>query len=67
MDVRVLPFWPRDHYIELAPHYWRITGARLDPEELELEIGWLTKLVSRVLVPPLVGWLGGALARLFAR
>jgi len=40
MDV--LPFWPRDRYIELAPRYWRITRARLDPEELELEIGWLT-------------------------
>jgi hypothetical protein len=42
MDVSVLPFWPRDRYIELAPRYWRITRARLDPEELELEIGWLT-------------------------
>ena len=39
---RVLPFWPRDRYIELAPRYWRITRARLDPRELELEIGWLT-------------------------
>jgi transposase len=39
MDVSVLPFWPRDRYIELAPRYWRITRARLDPEELELEIG----------------------------
>jgi len=34
--------WPRDRYIELAPRYWRITRARLDPEELELELGWLT-------------------------
>jgi len=39
---RVLPFWPRDRYIELAPRYWRTTRARLDPKELELEIGWLT-------------------------
>lgn len=39
---RVLPFWPRERYIELAPRYWRITRARLDPKELELEIGWLT-------------------------
>ena len=38
MDVSLLPFWPRDRYIELAPRYWRITRARLDPEELELEI-----------------------------
>jgi hypothetical protein len=39
---RVLPFWPRDRYIELAPRYWCTTRARLDPKELELEIGWLT-------------------------
>ena len=39
---RVLPFWPRDRFIELAPRYWRITRARLDPKELDLEIGWLT-------------------------
>jgi hypothetical protein len=24
MDVSVLPFWPRDRYIELAPRYWRL-------------------------------------------
>ena len=42
MDVSLLPFCPRGRYIELAPRYWRITRARLDPEELELEIGWLT-------------------------
>ncbi len=39
---RVLPHWPRDRYLELAPRYWRITRARLRPDELEQEIGWLT-------------------------
>ncbi len=38
----VLPHWPRDRYLELAPRYWRITRARLDPIELEREVGWLT-------------------------
>lgn len=39
---RVLPHWPRDRYIELAPRYWRITRARLDRDELDREVGWLT-------------------------
>jgi transposase len=39
---RVLPHWPRDRYLELSPRYWRITRARLRPDELEQEVGWLT-------------------------
>jgi hypothetical protein len=39
---RVLPHWPRERYLELAPRYWRITRARLRPEELDREVGWLT-------------------------
>jgi hypothetical protein len=39
---RVLPHWPRDRCLELAPRYWRITRARLRPDELDREIGWLT-------------------------
>jgi transposase len=39
---RVLPHWPRDRYLELAPRYWRITRARLRADELEQEVGWLT-------------------------
>lgn len=39
---RVLPHWPRDRYLELAPRYWRITRARLRTDELEQEVGWLT-------------------------
>jgi len=36
---RVLPHWPRDRYLELAPRYWLATRARLDPGQLELELG----------------------------
>jgi transposase len=39
---RVLAHWPRDRYIELAPKYWLATRARLDPNELALDIGPLT-------------------------
>lgn len=39
---RVLPHWPRDRYLELAPKYWRTTRARLDAAQLERELGPLT-------------------------
>jgi hypothetical protein len=39
---RVLPHWPRDRYLELAPKYWAQTRARLDPKQLAAEIGPLT-------------------------
>ncbi|HWO20870.1 MAG TPA: transposase domain-containing protein [Kofleriaceae bacterium] len=39
---RVLPQWPRDRYIELAPKYWLATRARLDAAQLAAEVGWLT-------------------------
>jgi hypothetical protein len=45
---RVLAHWPKDRYLELAPKYWAATRARLDPRELEQELGPLT-------VPPLLG------------
>jgi len=35
---RVLPHWPRDRYLELAPRYWCITRARLDADQLEREL-----------------------------
>jgi len=40
--LRVLPHWPRDRYLELAPKYWVKTRATLDPAELAMEIGPLT-------------------------
>lgn len=39
---RVLPHWPRDRYLELAPRYWPTTRTRLDPSQLEAELGPLT-------------------------
>jgi hypothetical protein len=39
---RVLPQWPGDRYIELAPKYWLATRARMDAAQLDVEIGWLT-------------------------
>jgi transposase len=38
---RVLPFWPRDRFLELAPKYWARTRARLEPAELRADVGWL--------------------------
>ncbi|MCW5816756.1 MAG: transposase [Labilithrix sp.] len=40
--IRVLPYWPRDRYLELAPKYWARTRARLDAEELKLAVGHVT-------------------------
>lgn len=39
---RVLPQWPKERHLELAPLFFKATRARLDPKELEAEIGWLT-------------------------
>jgi hypothetical protein len=33
---RVMPYWPRDRYLELAPKFWSHTRARLDEDELAL-------------------------------
>jgi transposase len=40
--IRVLPFWPTDRYLELAPRYWAATRARLSAEELGAEVGLIT-------------------------
>jgi transposase len=39
---RVLPQWPSDRFIELAPRYWADTRSRIDAMQLEIEIGWIT-------------------------
>ena len=36
--LRVLPYWHRDRYLELAPKSWLATRDRLRPEELESPI-----------------------------
>jgi hypothetical protein len=40
--IRVLPYWPRDRYLELAPKYWACTRARLRDDELARPLGELT-------------------------
>jgi len=40
--IHLMPQWPRDRYLELTPKYWAQTRARLDPAQLEVEIGWVT-------------------------
>jgi len=40
--IRVMPYWPRDRYIELAPKYWARTRARLDPAELASPLGHIS-------------------------
>jgi transposase len=40
--IHVLPFWPRDRYLELAPKYWAATRARIPAAELAVEIGDIT-------------------------
>ena len=40
--IRVVPLWPKDRFLELAPKYWKATRARLNPVELAQELGPLT-------------------------
>lgn len=40
--IRVVPHWPRDRYLELAPLFWKHTRERLVLAELEAELGPLT-------------------------
>jgi transposase len=45
--IRVLPFWPRDRYLELSPKFWAATRARISPAQLSPEVGFID-------VPPAV-------------
>jgi transposase len=40
--IRILPYWPRDRYLELAPASWTTTRQRLDAAELAVELGHIT-------------------------
>lgn len=40
--IRVVPYWPRERYLELSPAEWAATRQRLDPAELAVEVGHLT-------------------------
>jgi hypothetical protein len=39
--IRLVPLWPDDRMLELAPPFWARTRDRLDAAELEKEIGWI--------------------------
>jgi transposase len=36
---RVLPHWPKDRHLELAPKYWSVTRTRLDARQLAADFG----------------------------
>jgi transposase len=36
--MRVLPYWPKHRYLELAPKYWQATRGNLNPVELEADL-----------------------------
>jgi hypothetical protein len=40
--LRLLPYWPSERYLELAPKLWTLTRAKLDPKELEDPLGPIT-------------------------
>jgi len=40
--IMVMPYWPRDRYLELTPKYWARTRARISAEELERPLGPIT-------------------------
>ena len=40
--IRVIPHWPRERLLELAPKFWTATRATLDPTQLDAELGPLT-------------------------
>ena len=40
--IRVMPYWPRARYLELAPRYWADTRGRLDAGELARPLGHVT-------------------------
>jgi transposase len=37
--LRLLPFWPKERYLELAPKHWRATREKLDADELAAPLG----------------------------
>jgi transposase len=40
--LRVLPYWPKERYLELAPKLWPATRTRLDAAELMAPVGVMT-------------------------
>ncbi|WP_434045832.1 MULTISPECIES: hypothetical protein [Sorangium] len=40
--LRVMPCWPWDRNLELAPRYWARTRARLVDDEMKVALGPIT-------------------------
>jgi hypothetical protein len=40
--IRVMPYWPRERYLELSPRFWAETRTRLVADELARPIGHIT-------------------------
>lgn len=40
--ILVMPYWPRERYLELTPKYWARTRARIDAAELDSYVGPIT-------------------------
>lgn len=40
--LRVLPYWPRERYLDLSPLRWTATRATLNPRELDAPAGTIT-------------------------
>ena len=40
--LRVLPYWPKERYLELAPKHWKTTRAKLRADELAAPLGAFT-------------------------
>ena len=40
--LRLLPYWPHDRFLELAPKHWAMTRAKLDPAQLDTPLSEFT-------------------------
>jgi hypothetical protein len=40
--LRLLPYWPKERYLELAPKHWKTTRAKLRADELGAPLGAFT-------------------------
>lgn len=45
--LRLLSYWPKERYLELAPEYWNATRAKLDPDQLDTPLGSFTIPAAR--------------------
>ena len=40
--IMIMPYWPRERYLELTPKYWARTRARIPADELDRPLGPIT-------------------------